>query len=73
MFLPDENKIAKNQSSIGLGFFNPTFRLRHWDVISLCMQKEKKRTGKGIREGECATLFRTQVKGEGKSISSSVH
>ena len=26
------------QSSIGLGFFNPTFRLRRWDVMSFCMQ-----------------------------------
>ena len=26
------------RSSIGLGFLNPTLRLRRWDVMSLCMQ-----------------------------------
>ena len=28
----------KDNSFMGLGFFNPTLRLRHWDVMSFCMQ-----------------------------------
>ena len=31
------------------------------------------RTGKGVRERECATLVRTQVKEEGKSITLTVY
>ena len=27
-------------SSIGLGFLNPTLRLKRWDVMSFCMQLE---------------------------------
>ena len=32
-----------NSSSLGLGFFNPTFQLRRWDVTSFCMQLKKQR------------------------------
>ena len=32
------HQIPKLLSSIGLGFFNPTLRLRHSDVTSFCMQ-----------------------------------
>ena len=31
-------KTAERFSSIGLGFFNPTVKLKRWDVTSFCLQ-----------------------------------
>ena len=48
-------------SGIGLGFINPTFRLWSGRWCHFLCSKKIERIGKGIREGEGATLVWTQV------------
>ena len=46
----------ENESSIGLGFLNPTSQLNHTDVIAFCMQLGIVRIGNDISEREGVIL-----------------